>query len=238
MLPGVIDAGNNGQTEDDGNIPGGQGGQAMLPGISLGVGLGSKPFRVGQLEIQQKQVCNRQKRFQDLGRYVAVGLQCRVNTQRFGSGQKFPEKITLKSGFSAGNGKAAAGGLVIGPVPKDDIQNFRHGHFPAHNGKRMTGTAGGTAAAGETFQKIDMVYPIRQRMNAVGADFQALPAADAVPGGVFQLRLTNKRLRIVTPGTAKIAALEKNRRADSGAIVVAAALNIKNDSHKPGRPPL
>ena len=41
-----------------------------------------------------------------------------------------------------------------------------------------------------------------------------------------------------TAGTAEIAALEKNRRADSGAIVVAAALNIKNDSHKPGRPPL
>lgn len=101
MLPGVIDAGNNGQTEDDGNIPGGQRGQGMLPGIPLGVGLGRESFGTGQLEIQQEQVCSRQERFQDLGRNVAVGLQRRMNAQRFGSGQKFPEKITLKSGFSA-----------------------------------------------------------------------------------------------------------------------------------------
>ena len=69
---------------------------------------------------------------------------------------------------------------------------------------------------------------ICKTVDTVGAEAFAPAAGCAVHGAVLQHRQGRESLRIVTPGAAQVAALQKHRGADSGAVVGAEFLNIEN----------
>ena len=72
-------------------------------------------------------------------------------------------------------------------------------------------------------------------MYRIGTDCHALTAEDAVHGFEFQQGSLGQAFRIVTPGTAQVAALQKDGGADPGAVIGAEFLDIEYQTGGIGR---
>ena len=157
-----------------------------------------------------------------------------MNIFRLERTEQFNREFGLHCRFAAAECHAAAALFVKGQVLHDDVQNFSDGFALTFGLERVCGTffdadaAFGTDACARTFFVIDGNFPVNgfdgKRRTTSHARF-AMQAFFRVPKNL-QSRLL--AFGIGAPRAFERTALEKNDRANAGAVVYAELLYVEN----------
>ena len=174
------------------------------------------PLRVHELEVHHDVVYARKHGGKDLAAAVGAGLDGAVHGG--GAVQHFQEKFRLAGRLAAGEGDAAAHGGQIVLVAQELFGERRSLIARAAELPQPLRAGADAPAAG------------RAVLPAVWAGADAGAAVQAVVVGDHQLRLIAEPLRVVAPHAPQRAALEKDGRADAGAVIDRHLLDVKYSS--------
>ena len=139
---------------------------------------------------------------------------------RLAEPQDFRQVFGMEHRLAAGKGHAAAGGLVELPVLQKLLDQLLRLIAASDEVQRGMGAVVGAFAAGDAPAAVQQVPSLRRNgVDALRANRRTFPAACA---GAFQKlkRGSGKdAFRIMAPGAAEVAPLEKDGGADAGAVV-------------------
>ena len=155
-----------------------------------------------------------------------AGFDGGVHAPRAHAAQKFEGKRPLGHHLAAGERDAATLG-VEHSVLQERFFRLVSAYLAAVKQQRPRG-AGVQAALAECAGRPVDVHALVQSKRPLLTGGHAVAAAQAVRLLVPQARFQMQPFRVLTPGTTQGAALEKQRRAQAGAVVHGEALDLKD----------
>jgi len=204
-----------------------QSGQIRLDLFVAASGEFPVPGAVGVFEVVEKAVGPRQNPFEGAPGDLAAGVHRGVDRLLFQQLEQFGSEIGLEQRLAAGEGDSAAGNRVEHAVLQHRGHGFFLRQFPPVEFQRVEEAGVGAFPAGVATFAVEFVSAVR-RDPVAGTDGGARSAAGASFPKESELRPGVDALRVVAPETVQRAPLEKQRGADSRAVMDGKVFDVAN----------
>jgi hypothetical protein len=151
-----------------------------------------------------------------------------MDSRFFKKGNGERQKGSLHKRLASGKGNSASGTIKIGFILEELFDQILRTIMFSRNRKNPGKTLGRTEEAFNASPLIEADLSVYQGKGSGRAKHQALAAAPAFFGYNADGNITGHGFGIMTPGTAHVAALQKNRGPYSGTIMGRKPLNRTN----------